>query len=181
MAQYISWSQGYSTSLYYQALFIELYTLCISELTLWTFISWYELFLTVLSDSQVYYCFLNSFICKKELFLHFKVQWLSPTVTLHPIQGQLWFHHLGNLSTQFHISIITSLEHIYQRGWSSPRFPTYTIQPAQIVLPVPGPSIILTDNDPNWENNSITNLTTNRPNSSTHSQLKLHHSNNTNK
>jgi len=28
--------------------------------------------------------------------------------------GQLWSHHLGHLSTQFHISIITLLKHICQ-------------------------------------------------------------------
>ena len=51
-------------------------------------------------------------------------------------------------------------------------------------MPVPGPSIIPADNDPNWEDapttNSITNLTANRPTSSTRSQSKLHRSNNTN-
>jgi len=51
-------------------------------------------------------------------------------------------------------------------------------------LPVPGPSIISTDNDPNWENtptNPITNNNTaNRPTSSTRSQYKLCWSDNTN-
>jgi len=52
-------------------------------------------------------------------------------------------------------------------------------------LPVPGPSIILVDNDPNWENtptNPITNTTiANRPTSSTYSWSKPHQSKNTNK
>jgi len=52
-------------------------------------------------------------------------------------------------------------------------------------LLVSGPSIISADNNPNWEDapttNPIINLTANRPTSSTHSQLKLCQSNNTNK
>jgi len=51
-------------------------------------------------------------------------------------------------------------------------------------LPVPGPSIIPVNNDPNWEDalaNSITNTTiANRSTSSTRSQSKSHQSNNTN-
>ena len=51
-------------------------------------------------------------------------------------------------------------------------------------MSVPGPIIIPVDNDPNWENasatNPITNLISNRPISSTHSQSKPHQSNNTN-
>ena len=51
-------------------------------------------------------------------------------------------------------------------------------------MPVPGPSIIPTDNDPNWENapatNPTTNLTANRPISSTCSQFKPCWSKNTN-
>jgi len=73
---------------------------------------------------------------------------------------------------------------IYQKVCSSPRSPSSIIQPGQTVLPVPGPSIISVDNDPNWENvpttNPITNLITNRPTSSTCSQSKLQQSNNTN-
>jgi len=73
---------------------------------------------------------------------------------------------------------------IHQRGCSSPRSPSSTIQSAWIVLPVPGPSIVPADNDPNWEDapaNPITNNNiANRPMSSTHSQSKPHQSNNTN-
>ena len=51
-------------------------------------------------------------------------------------------------------------------------------------MPIPGPSIVPADNDPNWKNapttNPITNLTSNRPTSSTYSWLKLYQSNNTN-
>jgi len=51
-------------------------------------------------------------------------------------------------------------------------------------LPVPGPSIILADNDPNWEDapttNPITNLIANRPTFSTRSWSKLWQSDNTN-
>ena len=67
---------------------------------------------------------------------------------------------------------------IHQRCCSSLRSPSSTIQPGRIVLLVSGPSIILVDNDHNWENapatNPTTNLTANRPTSSTCSWSKLH-------
>ena len=73
---------------------------------------------------------------------------------------------------------------IHQRGRSSPRSPSSTIQPGRTVSPVPGPSIVPADNDPNWEDapttNPITNLTANRPTSSTCSQSKPQWSDNTN-
>ena len=51
-------------------------------------------------------------------------------------------------------------------------------------MPIPGPSIIPADNDPNWEDapttNLITNLTANRPTSSTRSWSKPWQSDNTN-
>ena len=74
---------------------------------------------------------------------------------------------------------------IHQRGCSSLRSSSSTIQPSRIVSPVFGPSIISADNDPNWENapttNPITNLIANKPTSSTHSWSKPHWSDNTNK
>jgi len=73
---------------------------------------------------------------------------------------------------------------IHQRGHSSLRSPSSTIQSGQTVSLVPSPSIILVDNDPNWEDapttNPITNLTANRLTFSTHSQSKPWWSNNTN-
>ena len=73
---------------------------------------------------------------------------------------------------------------LHQWGRSSPRSSSSIIQPARTVLPVPGPSIVPADNDPNWEDapttNPITNLTANRPISSTRSQSKSHQSDNTN-
>ena len=73
---------------------------------------------------------------------------------------------------------------IHQKGCSSPRSPSSTIQPGQTVSPVPGPSIIPADNDPNWENapanSSTNNNITNRPISFTRSRSKLHWSDNTN-
>ena len=73
---------------------------------------------------------------------------------------------------------------IHQRGRSSPRSPSSTIQPARTVSPVPGPSIVPMDNDPNWEDapttNPNTNLAANRPTSSTCLWSKPHQSNNTN-
>ena len=48
-------------------------------------------------------------------------------------------------------------------------------------MPVPGPGIVSTDNDPNWEDApTTTNLASNRPTSSTHSWSKPYRSNNTN-
>ena len=68
------------------------------------------------------------------------------------------------------------LRWIHQRGHSSPRFPSNTIQS--------GPSIVPVDNDPNWEdahtNPSTNNNIANRPTSSTHSQSKPRWSDNTN-
>jgi len=73
---------------------------------------------------------------------------------------------------------------IHQRGRSSPRSFSSTIQPARTVSPVPGPSIILVDNDPNWEdaptNPSTNNNIANRPMSSTCSRSKPCWSDNTN-
>ena len=73
---------------------------------------------------------------------------------------------------------------IHQRGQSSPRSPSSIIQSSRTISPVPGPSIIPADNDPNWEdaptNPSTNNNITNRPTSSTHSWSKPHWSNNTN-
>ena len=73
---------------------------------------------------------------------------------------------------------------IHQRGCSSPRSPSSTIQPAQTVLPVPGPSIVPADNDLNWEDapttNPNTNLIANRPVPSTCSRSKPCQSDNTN-
>ena len=74
---------------------------------------------------------------------------------------------------------------IHQRGYSSPRSLSSTIYPSQTALPVSGPSIISADNDSNWENapttNPTTNLTANKPTSSTHSWSKPCQSENTNK
>jgi len=73
---------------------------------------------------------------------------------------------------------------IHQRGRSSPRSPSSTIQPGRTVSPVPNPSIVPADNDPNWEdaptNPSTNNNITNRPTSSTCSWSKPRRSDNTN-
>ena len=73
---------------------------------------------------------------------------------------------------------------LHQQGHLSPRSPSSTIQPGRTVPPVPGPSIVPVDNDPNWEDapttNPNTNLIANRPTSSTRSRSKSHRSDNTN-
>ena len=74
---------------------------------------------------------------------------------------------------------------IHQRGQSSLRSSSSTIQPGQIASLVSGPSIVPVDNNPNWEDapaNPITNNNTaNRPTSSTRLWSKLCQSENTNK
>ena len=73
---------------------------------------------------------------------------------------------------------------IHQRGHSSLRSPSSTIQPGQTALPVPSLSIVPVNNDPNWKDAPTTNPTTNnianRPTSSTCSWSKPHQSENTN-
>ena len=73
---------------------------------------------------------------------------------------------------------------IHQRGRLSPRSPSSTIQPSQTVFSVSGPSIVLANNNPNWEdapaNSSTNNNTANRPTSSTYLWSKPYRSNNTN-
>ena len=73
---------------------------------------------------------------------------------------------------------------IHQRGRLSLKSSSSTIQSGQTVLPIPGSSIVPADNDSNWEDapttNPITNLTANKPTSSTHSWSKPHWSDNTN-
>ena len=81
-------------------------------------------------------------------------------------------------------SIPQYLRQIHQRGHSSLRSPSSTIQPSWTVLPVPGPSIIPTNNNSNWEdapaNPSTNNNIANRSTSSTRSWSKHHQRNNTN-
>ena len=73
---------------------------------------------------------------------------------------------------------------IHQRGQLFLRSLSSTIQPSRTVLPVPSSSIILVDNNPNWEDaftNPITNNNTvNRPISFTHLWSKPYQSENTN-
>jgi len=82
------------------------------------------------------------------------------------------------------LNILWCSRQIHQRGHLSLRSPSSTIQPGWIVSPVPGPSIVSADNNPNWEhpptNSSTNNNITNRPTSSTCSWSKPHWSDNTN-
>jgi len=96
------------------------------------------------------------------------------------------FNTISCLSDQmaYPPNVLQHSRQIHQRGCSSLRFPSSTIQPGWTFLPVPGLSIVPVDNDPNWEdaptNSSTNNNITNRPTSSTHSWSKLRQSNNTN-
>jgi len=120
--------------------------------------------------------------------LHFKVQMASSycnSSTPVPLLGTL-FNTILHFSKQ--MAYLPNMSRcsrwIHKRNHSSPRSPFSTIQPGWTVSPVPGPSIIPADNDPNWEDahtNPITNTTTaNRPTSSTHLWSKPHWSENTN-
>jgi len=135
----------------------------------------YKPCLTVLSDSQVYCHFWAVLFAKQPL--HFKIASFhcnSSTSTPVPPLGTsfntiLYFSdHLAYLPNALWYS-----RQIHQIGQSSPRSLSSTIQPNWTALPVPGLSIVPVDNDPNWEDapttNPITNLTANRPISSTHS------------
>ena len=122
------------------------------------------------------------------LTLHFKVQIVSSrhnSSTLVPPLGTL-FNTILRFSDQmaYPPNVPRCSRQIHQRGCSSPRSFYSTIQPGQTVSPVPGPSIVPADNDPNWEDapttNPNTNLTANRPTFSTRSWSKPHRSKNTN-
>ena len=73
---------------------------------------------------------------------------------------------------------------IHRRGHSSLKSSSSIIQSGQTFSPVPSPSIVSVDNNPNWEDapaNPINNTTTaNRPTSSTCSWSKPHQSDNIN-
>jgi len=108
---------------------------------------------------------------------HFKVQMASSchnSSTLVPPLGTP-FNTILHLSDQiaYPPNVPQHSKQIHQRGRSSLRSPSSTIQPDQIVSPIPGPSIVPADNDPNWEdvptNPSTNNNITNRPISFTHS------------
>ena len=119
---------------------------------------------------------------------HFKVQMASSchnSSTPVPLLGTP-FNMISCFSDQlaYPPNVPWHSRRIHQRGHSSLKSPSSTIQPAQTVSPVPGPSIVPVDNDPNWEdaptNPSTNNNIANRPTSSTHSWSKPHQSNNTN-
>ena len=164
MAQYISWSQGCSTSL------------LISKSIPWTS-TWCEPYLIVLSDSQVYCCFWTVPSVIQPYNLHFKVQMASfrhNSSTLVPPLGTS-FNTILCFSGQmaYLLNAPWCSRQIHQRGHSCLRSPSSTIQPSQTVLSVPSLSIISADNDPNWENvsanSSTNNNIANRPTSSTYS------------
>jgi len=152
--------------------------------------------LIVLSDSQVCCHFWAVLSAKPSIAVlsaihfisHFKVQMASSrrnSLTPVPPLGTP-FNTILRFSDQMAYlpNVPWHSRWIHQRGCSSPRSPSSTIQPGRTVLPVPGPSIVPVDNDPNQEDtpttNLITNLTANRPMSSTRSWSKPHRSDNTN-
>ena len=158
---------------------------------------WYELHLTVLSDSQVCCRFWTVPSAKSSVavlsaiqlcILYFKVQMASSrrnSSILVPLLGTLFntISHFSNWMA-YPPNMPQYSRQIHQRGRSSLRSPSSIIQPGQTVLLVPGPSIIPADNDSNWEDaptNPITNTTTaNRLTSSTRSWSKPYWSENTN-
>jgi len=149
---------------------------------------WCELYLTVLSDSQVCCRFWTvpptklsvAVLSAIHFTLHFKVQiafsHCNSSTLVPPLRTP--FNTILCFSDQmaYPPNMSWCSRQIHQRGHSSPRSPSSTIQPAWTVSPVPGLSIVPVDNDPNWEdasaNPSTNNNTANRPTSSTHSWSK---------
>jgi len=169
---------------------------CLSPSPFCRLLPWCELRLTVLSDSQVCCCFWAVPPAKFSVTVpsvihftsHFKVQMAFSrcnSSTLVPLLGTS-FNTILHFSDQ--IAYLPNVpQHsrwIHQRGWSSPRSPSSTIQSSRTVSPVPGSSIVSVNNDPNWKdtfaNPSTNNNITNRPTSSTRSQSKPWQSDNTN-
>ena len=119
---------------------------------------------------------------------HFKVQMASSCCNSSTPVSPLGtpFNTISHFSDQI-AYLLNALQHsrqIHQRGRSSPRSPSSAIQPSRTVSPVPGPSIVPVDNDPNWEdaptNPSTNNNITNRLTSSTRSWSKPYWNNNIN-
>ena len=121
-----------------------------------------ELHLTVLSDSQVCCHFWAVLSAKSSVTvlsannLHISKSKIASSdhdcsiLTLVPPLGtpfntiSCFSDHLAYLPNALQYS-----KWIHQRGHSSPRSPSSTVYPGWIVSPVPGPSIISTDNDSN--------------------------------
>ena len=144
-----------------------------------------KLCLTKLSDSQVCYYFWAVLSAKSSIAVlsakqlsHFKFKWLPLAITLSISTLVLLLRTLFNTISCFSNNLVYLLNtlqysrYIHQRGQSSLRSLSHTIQPGQTVLPVLGSSIISVDNDPNWKDasatNPITNLIFNRLTSFTH-------------
>ena len=84
----------------------------------------------------------------------------------------------NNLAGAYSTNILQHSIYIHYRNQLSLRSLTHIIQPTQTDSPVSSPSIIFVNNNCNWKETFTTNSATNRPNSSTCSQSKLQHSNN---
>ena len=173
IVQHISWSQGHSTSLY------------ISKSIFWTSTSVWTVPDSIIRLPSLL-SLLSSSVCNP-FHVTLKVQMASSrrnSSTPVPPLGTP-FNTISRFSDQmaYPPNAPRRSRRIHQRGRSSPRSPSSTIQPARTVSPVPGPSIVPMDNDPNWEDapttNPNTNLTANRPTSSTRSWSKLCQSENT--
>jgi len=122
---------------------------------------------------------LSSSVCNSTYISYFKSKMAfshcnSLTSTLVPPLGTPFstILHFSN-----HLAYLPNVpwrsRQIHQRGHSSLRSPSSTIQSGQTVLLVPSPSIVPADNDPNWEdapiNPSTNNNIANRPIPSTRS------------
>ena len=174
--QHISWSQDYSTSPH------------ISKPILWTFTpsvncvwQYYQTSKSAIVSEQ-FYLQNNSYTSKSKMaFSCYNFLTSTPVPLLEiPFNTILCFSdHSAYLPNALWHS-----KWIYQRGHLSLRSLSSTVYSGQTALPVSGPSIIFVDNNPNWKDvpttNPNTNLTANRPTSSTHLWSKLYQSNNTN-
>ena len=165
--QYISWSQDCSMSLY------------ISKSILWTFIpgvncawQYYQTTKSAITSEQ--FCLQNNLSTSKSKMAFSHCNSLTSTLVL--LLGAS-FNTISCFSDYLAYlpNALQQSRQIHQKDCSSLRFLLSTIYPSQTVLPVSGLSIIPVDNDPNWKDdfaNPTTNLTANRPTSSTHSWSK---------
>jgi len=129
-----------------------------------------ELYLTVLSDYQVCCCFWVVLSTNQLYISYFKSKIAFSchnflTLTPVPLLGTP-FNTISYFSDYLAYLLNASWQsrQIQQRGCSSLRSPSSTIQPGWTASSVPGPSIVSADNNPNWENTPATNtIIANRP------------------
>jgi len=140
-AQHISWSQGCSISPHISKPILQTFTPGINYI--WQY---YQTPKSTITFKQ--FCLRNNLSTSKSKIASSCHN--SSTATLVPLLGTL-FNIISHFSNHLAYlpNILQQLRQIHQRGCLSPRSLSSTIHPGQIVLPVPGPSIVPVDNNPN--------------------------------